>query len=153
MQIIEAAELIKILSEAYPRDEWSTERIKLWTLMLADLDRGPARESVLQWIRTEKWPPTIAEIRERTAGTAPSEATALQLCPPWESGPEPTKEQRAEGVRRVQALVKECEARIGQGEATKARVDRWSPEQMENFEREKARQLESIRKSLEADTA
>lgn len=54
-----------MLSEAYPREDWSEGRVKLWTGLLGELPRSSGEEAVLDWVRSSRWPPTFADIRER----------------------------------------------------------------------------------------
>lgn len=61
----EALQVVRALTEAYRRDPWSKDRIKLWVALLRDLDYPTAMASVVSWVATEKWPPAPAEIRER----------------------------------------------------------------------------------------
>jgi hypothetical protein len=59
----EAYEIVGVLAECYRRDPWTKERIKIWARMIADLDYRATKTAVLAWVRSERWPPTIAEIR------------------------------------------------------------------------------------------
>ena len=67
MTEIEAAKLIKVLQEAYPRAEFTEGRIEVYTLMLSDLPYEAAQKAVLKLIATSQWLPTIAEIRRTAA--------------------------------------------------------------------------------------
>lgn len=84
----EALRICRILAETYRRDDWSKERYGIWTALLADMAFGPTLDAVQGWIRNEKWPPTIAEIRDLTEATLEGqverrrmeEATAVRLA-------------------------------------------------------------------------
>jgi len=67
MTEVEAAKLIKVLQEAYPRSEFSEGRIEIYTMMLADLPYQAAQKAVLKLIATSPFLPTIAEIRKTAA--------------------------------------------------------------------------------------
>ena len=67
MTEVEAAKLIKVLQEAYPRSEFSEGRIEIYTMMLADLPYPAAQKAVLKLIATSPFLPTIAEIRKTAA--------------------------------------------------------------------------------------
>lgn len=64
MNRAQSLELVNALAQAYPRDAWSPERVELWASLVLDLDYERGKAAVLRWILAEKWPPTIAEIRE-----------------------------------------------------------------------------------------
>lgn len=59
--------LIKTLVSAYPRQELKEDTIKTYVHFLKDLDFKLAERVIAQHIRTQKWLPTIAEIREAGA--------------------------------------------------------------------------------------
>lgn len=110
---MEALQITKYLSEAYPKDAWSEERFVLWADAIGDLDFPSTQSAARQWVLTEKWPPTVAEIRDLTRSFASDyQPRALQLCPPWESTEPPiTEEQRAENVKKIQAMTAELAAK------------------------------------------
>lgn len=67
MTEVEAAKLIKVLQEAYPRAEFTEGRIEIYTQLLADLPYAAAQKAVLKLIATSPFLPTVAEIRKATA--------------------------------------------------------------------------------------
>lgn len=67
MTEVEAAKLIKVLQEAYPRTEFTEGRIEIYTQLLADLPYAAAQKAVLKLIATSPFLPTVAEIRKATA--------------------------------------------------------------------------------------
>lgn len=75
MQREEAAKLIKLIAASYPNaPAFSTpEKVKaaidLWAEMFEKDDYARARENVLRWIESSKFPPTVAELKEMI-GTA-----------------------------------------------------------------------------------
>lgn len=104
---MQALQITKYLSEAYPKDAWSEERFVLWADAIGDLNFLAVQSAARQWVLTEKWPPTVAEIRDLAHSFAADyQPRALQLCPPWESTDPPiTEEQRAKNVERIQAMT------------------------------------------------
>lgn len=79
----DAAKLVMIVVTAYPnfdkfRDEDSVNAtVNLWAVMLEDIDAATADLAVRQHIATSKWPPSIAELRERIL-----EITRPDVVPP-----------------------------------------------------------------------
>ena len=75
MQREEAAKLVKLIAASYPNAAaFSTpEKVKaaidLWAEMFEKDDYARARENVLRWIESNKFPPTVAELKEMI-GTA-----------------------------------------------------------------------------------
>lgn len=75
MQREEAAKLVKLIAASYPNAAafGTPEKVKaaidLWAEMFAKDDYERARENVLRWIESNKFPPTVAELKEMI-GTA-----------------------------------------------------------------------------------
>lgn len=63
MTLDEAARILRVLVECYRRDDWTPERVQVWTTLIGDLPFEETQEAILGWARMEKWPPTPAEIR------------------------------------------------------------------------------------------
>lgn len=63
----QALMLIKILTSAYPRQELREDTIKTYVYYLQDLDYKVAQQVIDRHIRTQKWFPSISEIREAAA--------------------------------------------------------------------------------------
>lgn len=65
-EFLKIAEMIKT---AYPKDKLLPNKaaMDLWYLMLKDITYKQAQTSVLSYIATHKFPPTIADIREAAA--------------------------------------------------------------------------------------
>lgn len=113
MEPMEALQITKYLSEAYPKDVWSEERFVLWADAIGDLDFASTQKAARQWVLTEKWPPTVAEIRDLALSFITDRLPrALQLCPPWESTDPPlTEEQRATNIKRIHEMTAELAAK------------------------------------------
>jgi hypothetical protein len=64
----EIAGLITAIEEEYPKSaKRSTESVKIWCALLADIEYSLLRTAVLDHISQSIWPPTIAELRARAA--------------------------------------------------------------------------------------
>lgn len=65
MTELEALKLVKIVQSAYPRQEFPEDTVRVYVMSLVDLPTELATRAVMELIRTSKWVPTIAEIRQR----------------------------------------------------------------------------------------
>lgn len=59
----QAAKLVAVLLQAYPQAQFGPSSSALYERELADLDAGTALDAVRRIVRTNKWLPTVAEIR------------------------------------------------------------------------------------------
>lgn len=67
MTIDEALELMGTLAAAYPRQELRDETLEVYARDLIDLDQKLAAEAVAHVLRSSRFFPTIAEIRDAAA--------------------------------------------------------------------------------------
>lgn len=76
----------------YPRDDFlpNDQAVDLWFKQLGDLDYKIAELALNKWVAVQKWPPTIADIREYAA------AVRLGEIPDWGEG----WEQVTRAIRR-----------------------------------------------------
>lgn len=105
------------LKTYYPRDGLlpNEQALDLWFKQLCDLDYKIAEIALNKWVATEKWPPTIADIREQAAIIAVGE------LPDWGEGWEKvTKAIRHYGSYNPKAaldslddLTRRCVERLG----------------------------------------
>lgn len=105
------------LKTYYPRDGLlpNEQALNLWFKQLCDLDYKIAEIALNKWVATEKWPPTIADIREQAAIIAVGE------LPDWGEGWEKvTKAIRHYGSYNPKAaldslddLTRRCVERLG----------------------------------------
>lgn len=58
-------EMVAVIKSCYPRDNLLSidKVIEVWYRQLEDLDYGIAMVALNKWIATEKWPPSIADLR------------------------------------------------------------------------------------------
>ena len=78
----EALQLITLLQMAYPRQALGDKTVEVYAGFIQDLDYQVAKQVIQSHIRTEKWFPTIAEIREAYAETVnfiPSAEQAMEI--------------------------------------------------------------------------
>ena len=66
----ETTRIMAMLQNAYPREEVSPDRLRLYCELLADLEHDQAVAAVRRVLAKSKWWPSIAEIREEYAGAA-----------------------------------------------------------------------------------
>lgn len=72
------------LKTYYPKESLfpNNQAIELWYAQLGDLDYRVAEVALNKWVATNKWSPTIADIRE--GATAISEGEAIDWSEGWE---------------------------------------------------------------------
>ncbi|MGI8426070.1 MAG: replicative helicase loader/inhibitor [Actinomycetota bacterium] len=71
MNRAEVLEVTKLLANAYPgAEKWTAERVMIWTEMMSDLDVEDVHSAAVAWIGTQKWAPSVSEIRELVTGGA-----------------------------------------------------------------------------------
>ena len=65
MDATQFGEFMAIISSAYPRDNlFGIESVKdVWFRLLKDIDGRILKLAAMKWVSTQKWPPSIAEIR------------------------------------------------------------------------------------------
>lgn len=109
MRLDQVAELFKIIKRNYPSFDASVEHVKESLKYLEDFPFEAARENVDRHILTEKFPPTIAEIRGRLGDQIESqrskEATASYFAQIelWKKNASPPPEGMRE---RIHALLR-----------------------------------------------
>lgn len=68
--------LLTFLQSSYPRQAETLtkpEVAEIWHGALADLDYEVVKIALTKWVMTEKWPPTIADIRESVTSVSTAE--------------------------------------------------------------------------------
>lgn len=65
----EFGQFVSAIKTYYPRENLlpNAEAISLWYNALGDLDYASASQMLLRWVETNKWSPTIADIRSEVA--------------------------------------------------------------------------------------
>lgn len=79
MKQTEMANFLAMIKTAYPYFEITEAGVKLWHLMLQDLEYKDAQARLAQHIRTSKFAPTIAELLVEVQQAGPSFYEALRL--------------------------------------------------------------------------
>lgn len=77
----EWVEVSALLQAVYHRTDLSTETIRSYGMLLADLDTAAVQKAVVELCQTSKWLPTVAEIR---AAIADHVAPLLSPGEAWE---------------------------------------------------------------------
>lgn len=62
MEKEQAKEILEMISGAYTQFELDPARVKVWTKQLLEMDYGHVVYNFEKYIKSEKWPPTIADI-------------------------------------------------------------------------------------------
>lgn len=80
----EFAKIAKAIGTYYPRENImpNEQAIQLWYNELCDLEYAPTAAALRRWVSTQKWSPSIAELREATMtvcyGAAPDWGAAWE---------------------------------------------------------------------------
>lgn len=62
MKATEVLKIIALISTAYPNREWTEEQTELWISMLTDVSFITAQSNLRQYILSNRFPPSIADI-------------------------------------------------------------------------------------------
>lgn len=114
----QTATLLTFLRSSYPNHVEALgqpETAEIWHRALSDIDFEVAQLAISKWVMTEKWPPTIADIRESAVNVSTEEIKdwskaweevnkAVRLIGPYE-------EERA--MQRFDEITAETVKRIG----------------------------------------
>lgn len=78
----EFAAVAMALQTYYPRFNLlpNDKALELWHEQLADIDAKVMESAVKKWAATEKWPPTIADLREMCSTTPYEMALEARRC-------------------------------------------------------------------------
>ena len=60
-------EVFKLLKSVYPNFDVSTEKVDIWTRLLKDQNPAIVMKNAERYVLTQKYPPTIADLRENTS--------------------------------------------------------------------------------------
>ena len=89
MTKLELAQVLAVLSAAYPKWQITEELPKVYYELLGDIDGEIVQRATKQWAMTEKWPPTIAELR----------STCAEICGMLAPSPEMAWAEVADAIR------------------------------------------------------
>lgn len=64
MERKQVIEVFKLLNNVYPNFEVSTEKVDIWTKLLRGQNPAIIMRNAEQYVLTQKFPPTIADLRE-----------------------------------------------------------------------------------------
>lgn len=82
MERTEVVELFKVIKDVYPNFEVSSERVNTWTRLLGDQDADVVIKNAERHAMNQKFPPTIAELREVRIAARSSDF--LEKAKEWE---------------------------------------------------------------------
>lgn len=102
MDRTEMEKVAAYLKSAYPRERWDDDRMRVYSLELADLEFQSTQTAVREWVRSQSQPPTIADIRHGYR-VVKSRVTYVQGQPPMDDI-DPAK--AAQNFRRLGALIR-----------------------------------------------
>lgn len=108
---------VMALKTYYPREKLlpNEQAIELWYRQLQDIPYNIAEAALNKWVATNKWPPTIAEIREMAVTVKHGE------IPDWGNGWEQVLKairhfgmyREAEAMASLDSITKQCVERLG----------------------------------------
>jgi hypothetical protein len=78
----EVKEIFKILKNVYPQFEVTSEKLNVWSNFLKDQNPAVIMKNVERFVLESKFPPTIADLRERRVEAYSS--TVLDQIKEWE---------------------------------------------------------------------
>lgn len=82
MERWEVLEMFKLLKSIYPKFEVNSEKADIWTRLLKDQDGQAVMKNAERHTLKQKFPPTIADIRETTI--AARDRSVLDKIKEWE---------------------------------------------------------------------
>lgn len=109
--------LVKAMKSVYTRDNFlpDSDSIKIWYQMLQDIDYRLMSAAIQKWMLTNKFPPTIAELREM------SSEIKLGETPEWGDGWEQVLRavkmygayRQKEALESMDEITRRCVERMG----------------------------------------
>lgn len=113
----EFANFVMALRTYYPKEQIlpNDQAMELWYRELQDIPFNVAEAALRKWVSTQKWSPSIAEIREMTSGITHEE------IPDWTEGWERCCRaiskygfyRQKEAMESLDPLTRECVKRLG----------------------------------------
>lgn len=113
----QTATLLMYLRSSYPNNSEALERpetAETWYTALTDIDFEMAKVAVMRWVMTEKWLPSIADIRE---GVAQITEPTMDWSEAWSQAMDAVKNYgpyaQKEAMDSLDDVTKEAVKRIG----------------------------------------
>lgn len=104
MNRMQVVELFKFLKCIYPSFEVNAEKIDAWAAAMADMDYERVMVRVKEYVKENKFPPTVAEI----AAYAPEPNTTLQQMEQWRKEAEKVPEHvKLHFKQKMEQLIRE----------------------------------------------
>lgn len=108
MKAAETSRILAMLIGAYPTVSVGPETVAIYERLLADLDHASVQRAVVEHIATNRWFPTIAELRERVAEQAIGAPTASEAIALLQQAA-----VTGHGTRDFHPLIREAFAAVG----------------------------------------
>ena len=108
---------INALKTFYPREKLlpNQEAMELWYEMLKDISYQAASKALQKWVATEKWSPTIADIRSTVSGL--ENETAEDWASAWQEVTRAISRcgiyRETEALESMDEITRECVKAIG----------------------------------------
>ena len=104
MNRMQVVELFKFLKSIYPSFDVNTEKIDAWAIAMTDMDYERVMARVKEYVKENKFPPTVAEI----AAYAPEPNTTLQQMEQWRKEAEKVPEHvKLLFKQKIEQLIRE----------------------------------------------
>ena len=104
MNRMQVVELFKFLKSIYPSFDVNTEKIDAWVAAMTDMDYERVMARVKEYVKENKFPPTVAEI----AAYAPEPNTTLQQMEQWRREAEKVPEHvKLQFKQKMEQLIRE----------------------------------------------
>lgn len=101
------AAILRGISAAYPRSEWTADTVSAYSTHLADLPAELVAAAARRWIQSERYPPTIADVR-RVATDIRREVLELRRSRALlvDGAPDPDDPRVAAARARIGAMIR-----------------------------------------------
>jgi len=80
LEMAEVIGLMKVIKRSYPQFDTSAESVNHHFKYLQDFPFGAALDNIESHVRTERWPPTIADIRGRVGDLMDSQRSKAETA-------------------------------------------------------------------------
>ena len=116
MKIYEVLEVLDVITTYYPnflKVEDLQRTAKAWHTFLEEMDQAEVLRNLHEHIKTDRFPPTVADLikfeeTEHSRRAIPNnQETLLMLAAPFENKQAATEEERKEGLKAIQEVLKE----------------------------------------------
>jgi hypothetical protein len=134
----QSIKLVAAMATAWDQRAWSEEKIDLYSRMLVDLEYRTTSQAVRWLIQHAKWPPTVAEVRERVLVIEKARHARKEIAENRRLM-RSIEDKRAEGLPALPEYVREAMARVKSipGVKVLAETNGHTPQTLEQIEERK----------------